>query len=333
MKYIDSEKMAEKLRRKLVRLNEKKILLAQLNETDEAKDSYTNVNCEGYGRVRSFSKYSLHLRNALKKEGTPIKPLLRGHEKKDKILSQAFQIAGCNWLCWYCFVDSSRRVGSLRDGKYFSADQILDMCVRELDNLSIIDLTGGQPDLVPEWSLWMMEEIEKRKMRDKVYLWIDDNLSSDYFWKFLNDEQIEYMKNFPKYSRAGCFKGFSEESFSFNTSVRSSLFQRQFEIFERFMRNGFDMYAYATFTGEPIRNIKEVMSIFVDRLQKIHHNLPLRTIPLKVSPFSANKQTINDKYLLALNFQYVAYEAWNNELQKRFKQNEIDMAYEDVDIS
>lgn len=28
----------------------------------------------------------------------------------------------------------------------------------------IIDLTGGQPDLVPEWALWMMREMIVRRL-------------------------------------------------------------------------------------------------------------------------------------------------------------------------
>ena len=61
MKHIDSDKLAKKLRGKLIDLANKKILIAQLVGSEEEKDNYTDVNCNGYGRVRSFSNYSLHL--------------------------------------------------------------------------------------------------------------------------------------------------------------------------------------------------------------------------------------------------------------------------------
>jgi len=55
----------------------------------------------------------------------------------------------------------------------------------------MIDLSGGQPDLTPEWIPWMMEELNNRGLTDKVYLWSDDNLSNDYFWKYLSDAEID----------------------------------------------------------------------------------------------------------------------------------------------
>lgn len=333
MKYINSEKLAEILRKKLVKMDEKKVLIAQLNESEEAKDVYTDINCGGYGRIRSFSKYSFHLRNALKGKNTPIKPLLRGCEKNNSIFSHAFQIAGCNWACWYCFVDKSRRIASCKNGKFFSAEQILDMHIGDAGNSNIIDLTGGQPDLVPEWVLWMMEAIEKKGLRGKIFIWVDDNLSSYNFWKFLSREQIEYMKMFPRHSRTGCFKGYDAESFSFNTKAHPDLFRRQFKIFDSFIKEGFDMYAYATFTGMPIHNIDKIMRIFVDELQKIHYYLPLRTIPLKVSLFSVNKKKISHEYLVAIEFQYTAYEVWHNELLKRFRQYELEIPYEKISLN
>ena len=51
----------------------------------------------------------------------------------------------------------------------------------------VLDLTGGQPDLVPEWILWMMCELRARGLERKVYVWSDDNLSNDYFWRFLSE--------------------------------------------------------------------------------------------------------------------------------------------------
>ena len=44
----------------------------------------------------------------------------------------------------------------------------------------VIDLTGGQPDITPEWVPWMMEALIDRGLSNHVYLWSDDNLSNDF---------------------------------------------------------------------------------------------------------------------------------------------------------
>ncbi len=332
MKYIDSDKLAKGLRKRLVNLNDKKVLIAQLLETEEEKDSYTKVNCHGFGRIRSFSNYSLHLRNSQKNKNEQIKPLLRGCDNSKVLLAQAFQIAGCNWNCWYCFVDMSRRIAQIKNGEYFSASELVGMFLA-VEDINILDLTGGQPDLVPEWILWVMEELDKRNLRNKIFLWVDDNLSTDYFWKYLNDGQIEYITKFPKHSRAGCFKGYDESSFSFNTGVSSRLFQRQFDLFKRFIKEGMDMYAYVTFTNKEDIHLDRNIKLFMDRLQRLHHNLPLRTIPLKIVSFSAVRSSNQENFSHALTFQFEVYSAWQNELYNRFDSREIDLPYEKISLA
>ena len=59
----------------------------------------------------------------------------------------------------------------------------------------MIDLTGGQPDLTPEWVPWMIQEIRARGLEDTVYLWSDDNLSTDYFWRYLSTNDIDLVRN------------------------------------------------------------------------------------------------------------------------------------------
>ncbi|MDA3840427.1 MAG: 4Fe-4S cluster-binding domain-containing protein [Patescibacteria group bacterium] len=331
MKYIDSDKIAKSLRNKLVELNAKKVLIANLTETEEEKDNYTKVNCDGFGRVRSFSKYSLHLRNSQKGKNEQTKPLLRGCANCKTLLAQAFQIAGCNWNCWYCFVDMSRRTAQVKNGEYLSSDELIDMFLT-VEKINVLDLTGGQPDLVPEWILWTMEELDKRNLRDKIFLWSDDNLSTDYFWRYLTRKQIEYIKMFPKYSRTGCFKGYDESSFSFNTGAKPELFQRQFDLFQRLVREGIDMYAYATFTNQDDIYLDRNIKLFVDKLQQIHHNLPLRTIPLKIVSFSTVCASNHDCGK-TIAFQFEVYNAWKNELCSRFSAKEIEMPYEKVSLS
>ena len=101
----------------------------------------------------------------------------------------------------------------------------------------MIDLTGGQPDLTPEWVPWMIQEIQSRNLDDTIYLWSDDNLSTDYFWRYLSDDDIELVCNERNYGRVCCFKGFDQESFTFNTLADESLFDRQFRSISEVLGN------------------------------------------------------------------------------------------------
>jgi len=80
-----------------------------------------------------------------------------------------------------------------------------------------------------------------------------------------------------------CFKGFDDESFSFNIQATLDLFARQFDLFSRLLAKGLDLYAYTTFTSPTADGVPTAMRTFVDRLQRISEALPLRTVPLEIS--------------------------------------------------
>jgi hypothetical protein len=186
------------------------------------------------------------------------------------------------------------------------------------DRPPMIDLTGGQPDLVPEWIPWTMEALQEEGLQDDVYLWSDDNLSNDYFWQFLSPKQIEFVATWPRYGRVGCFKGFDAASFAFNTAADPELFDRQFALLARLVSLGLDMYAYVTLTTPTAVGIDDAMPRFLDRLQAIHPNLPLRTVPLEVATFSPMRGRLKTVHQAALDHQHRALEAFCRELSDRF---------------
>ena len=59
----------------------------------------------------------------------------------------------------------------------------------------------------------MMSELKTRHLESEVYLWSDDNLSNDYFWRFLSEEERELVSTYRHYGKVCCFKGFNAESF------------------------------------------------------------------------------------------------------------------------
>jgi uncharacterized Fe-S cluster-containing radical SAM superfamily protein len=182
----------------------------------------------------------------------------------------------------------------------------------------MIDLTGGQPDLVPEWVPWMMETLKLRGVADHVFLWSDDNLSGDYFWTVLSDDQRDLVRSYPMYARVACFKGFDETSFCFNTLAAQEEFPRQFERFRRYVDYGIDIYAYVTLTSQDGVNVRPRMSEFVDRLQEIHPLLPLRTVPLEIKVYTPVEKRQNEMTRRAIEIQYEAVAAWQELLDQRF---------------
>jgi uncharacterized Fe-S cluster-containing radical SAM superfamily protein len=242
-----------------------------------------------------------------------------GLDQSDIIRAQIFQNAICNWRCWYCFVPFHLLSADQRHAAWLTAGQLVEFYLSLPARPPMIDLTGGQPDLAPEWVPWMMEALEDYGLADEVYLWSDDNLSTDYFWRYLSDQHIDRVRGFKNYGRVCCFKGFDQESFSFNTLAAPELFNQQFELFSRLMGLGLDIYAYATFTTPNPLNIPSKMATFIDRLQELDENLPLRTVPLEVQVFTPVQGRMNSTKMQSLAIQERVIHAWNEEIQRRFE--------------
>ncbi|MGH2749407.1 MAG: hypothetical protein ACRDK3_00780 [Actinomycetota bacterium] len=239
------------------------------------------------------------------------------------VRAQVFQNAVCNWRCWYCYVPFDLLSGNPKNSAMLTTRELVDLYLAEKDRPQVLDLSGGQPDLVPEWIPWMMEELMARGLHDNTYLWSDDNLSNDYFWRYLTTDDIDLVARYSNYGRVCCFKGFDSASFTFNTLADDSLFEQQFRLMARFIELGIDLYAYVTFTTPSAAGIAEAMARFVDRLQAVHPNLPLRTIPLKIEMFSPVEPRMDDVKKAALVHQLAAVDAWLDQLQERFTAGEL----------
>jgi len=322
------EKNNEILRGKIVDIQTKSIKLTKFQKLDECRDSNCHINCEGLGRLRKYENFGLFLEN---KDGVS-KRLLRGVDPAiEHFQTQVFQNVGCNIRCWYCFVDDCVLDASGSNAEWISIEQMVDMFLEENKEPFIIDLSGGQPDLAPEWCLWTMEELEKRKLRGKVFVWLDDNLlTMDIMEKYLSREQIRYMAEYPKHSRACCFKGYNNQSFHFN--IRNQMFDINEQIgnFKKLYDYGFDIYAYITLTGpKGSANIRDIEH-FINCIQDINYYLPLRIIPLKIVEFKATLTRMNGIYREALEEQYKAYDIWVNILRKYYNEKEINSPYEEI---
>lgn len=319
MASIRTDELSASLRDQSIRSDAREILIARIDGSAQEADLTEPANCQGYGRIRHFRTATaapwppnpLPMSPAAHRLGLPV---------GDVSNAQVFQNSACNWRCWYCFVPFKLLAANESVSGWLTTEQLVEMYLAERSRPLVIDCSGGQPDLVPEWVPWMMETLRSRGLEHGTYLWSDDNLSNDYFWRFLTAEQRRLMADYPNYGRVCCFKGFNAESFAFNTKAEPELFTRQFELFDRLLDVGIDLYAYATFTAPMDRHLGHDMRDFVDRLQAIHVNLPLRLVPLKIEAFGVVQPRVKAVHERAMMIQEDAVQAWNAEIADRFDQ-------------
>ena len=320
-KLINTDKWSSHWRHAGIDLETKRILVTNFLDTEQETDLSEPPNCEGFGRIRHFRRST--------SPGWPSNPLpidpackFLGTPAEDVARAQVFQNAVCNWRCWYCFVPFELLSANHKHAAWMSAAELLDLHLDQPEPAGVIDLSGGQPDLTPEWVPWMIQEIQSRGLEREIYLWSDDNLSTDYFWRALSIPEIDLVRGAKNYGRVCCFKGFDEGSFSFNTLADGALFSQQFDLFRRFVDLGIDVYAYVTLTSPTAERIVDRMRSFVDKLQTVHENLPLRTVPLEIQMFGPVLPRAGDEQREALKNQEIAIEAWSREIEDRYSLDE-----------
>ena len=314
---IDTLDFSARLRVKAINTGERQVLISRLDGSDQARDLTVPPNCGGFGRVRHFRQATSP---GWPTNPLPIVPAARalGLALPPTMTAQVFQNAACNWRCWYCYVPYNLLAADPARSAWLTAEELVALYAAEGERPLVIDLSGGSPDLVPEWVPWMMEALDAAGLSKSTYLWSDDNLSTEYLFDQLPATDVERMRAYRNYGRVCCFKGFDEASFSFNTRATPDAFTRQFDIMRRLLGLGLDVYGYATFTAPTAAGVRDHMARYVDRLQRLHSNLPLRVVPLEIVGFSPSAGRMDEARRAALNNQQAAIEAWHSELENRF---------------
>jgi uncharacterized Fe-S cluster-containing radical SAM superfamily protein len=328
MMQNNQNQLSASLRNKAIDIESQSILITAFKGSKQEKDLSVPANCNGYGRVRHF--------NLDAGEGWPLNPIpILPASKKlgvpfdNNIRAQVFQSSVCNWRCWYCFVDNKLLNGNHKYASFLNCDELVDLYSQESDPAPVIDLTGGQPDLTPEWVPWMMQALIKKGLSDKVFLWSDDNLSTDYLWKYLNVSQIELLASYKMYSRVCCFKGIDERAFSMNTGAETNLFSKQFELCQRLLGINLDLYCYITLTASTDTNFTYSIPKFFDRIQKIDELLPLRMVPLRIFKYTPVISRMKENMFEG---QLIAIKHWKMELSKRFSQEQLQLPITDIEL-
>jgi uncharacterized Fe-S cluster-containing radical SAM superfamily protein len=315
---IQTEAESERLRAISIDLDAGKVLISRLEGSDQEPDISEPVNCAGLGRLRHFGRASSAGWPA---NPLPLEPAVASLPRRasSPTVAQVFQNASCNWRCWYCYVPFNLLAAHPSRSEWKTPGELVDLWQSEPNPSPILDLSGGQPDLVPEWVVWTMQALRERGLERSTYLWSDDNLSTDFLWRFVSDADLELLGTYPSYGRAICFKGIDSRSFALNTTADPLLFDRQFDYARRLIDIGIDVFAYATITNDSKdADVQSQVNSFADRLQGVHELMPLRTIPLEIEVFGPVVPRMRDEHKRALAKQQLAIEAWMSMLQERF---------------
>jgi hypothetical protein len=169
------------------------------------------ANCNGYGRVR-------HLRLATA-EGWPTNPLpivpacrarnrtSAGDDDGARVPEGSLRLA----LLVLLRTEELLKADHSRSA-WFTSDELIDFYREIPDAPRIIDLSGGSPDLVPEWTPWMMRALTNASLAETTYLWTDDNLSTTYLFEALALADLVLLRSYRNYGRVCCVKGFDARS-------------------------------------------------------------------------------------------------------------------------
>src|SRR6266851_7702711 len=319
-KPIDTEKFAALLRARAIDIEGGRVLISRLVGSGQEVDLTLPANCNGYGRVRHFRMATA--------QGWPVNPLpivpacraLGIAPVPELMTALVFQNAACAWRCWYCFVPEELLKADLERSAWFTADELVALYREIPDAPRIIDLSGGSPDLVPEWTPWMMRALRNAGLDKSTYLWTDDNLSTTYLFDELAAADRDLLCSYRNYGRVCCIKGFDSRSFAFNTRAAPADYDRQFDILTRMIALGLDIYGYVTLTSPHEDGVAEGICDLLDRLQFIDPNFPLRVVPLRIQVFTPVEQRLekNNDRERSLRIQEEAIACWNAEIERRF---------------
>ena len=305
----------ELLRSRAIDFSNQRIRMSRFENSTQQQDMTLPSNCGDFGRVHHFKR---HPSNRWIENPLPQKPVSDYFHTPiaDVLPVQLFQLAVCNINCWYCFVDKKLRSGNPKHSAFCAPIDLLRAAKNE-NQPRVIVLSGGQPDLVPEYNLWFLQARETLDMEKSHFIWTDDNLSTDLFFKIMKPSQIDYMLKRPGYARVGCLKGFDAASAAYNTRTNLSFFDAQMKRLKRLCDTGFNQYAYVTLTTPDITNIDKRIGHFFDRIQtEIGEDFPLKMVPLEIYKYAVNTNRYND---LAAENQYIALNCWIREMNTRFR--------------
>lgn len=234
-----------------------------------------------------------------------------------------FQVAGCNYSCNYCYVPRELNAGNKKFGKFLSAKEIVDGFMEIRNNsdqpMNVIRISGGECMIVPEIIIDVYSEMMKQDK--ELYLWIDTNLSTI---EIIKKQKVEMSKILKEKNAGivGCFKGTCKKDFSVITGANPEFYKEQFETAKLLIDLGADFYIYIPAYVYNEQEAEEKLEKFLNKLQKINKNLPLRMEMLEVEDFPTAKINFElakkEGRAIPQTDQKIVFDLWYNKLLPKY---------------
>lgn len=308
---LDTARRDASLRPRVVDPATRGVFVSRIGGTPQERDLSTPTNCDGFGRVRHFRQ---HVVSGWPDNPLPIVPAARwlGVPPPAAMTAQVFQLAACAWRCWYCYVPYASLRAAPATSAWRTADALVDLYLNLDERSPVLDLSGGSPDLAPEWIAWTLEAVEQRGASPTTFVWSDDNLSSDRLLDREGRRTLEAIARYPNYGRACCLKGFDAPSFAYNTRAHPDGFEQQLAILEGYARSEMDLYLYLPLVGPPNAPARAQVEAILERLAAIRVDLPMRTVPLFIGRFGVMAGRVDADRERALDRQWELLEHWRD---------------------
>lgn len=256
----------------------------------------------------------------------------------------SIHVPRCPLNCWHCFVeecyrnncdsclsnnscDKSRRKMLEVKEDWFSAEAIikefLDQRINDLKygrHTNILRITGGEPFLVPNLIVEVLEELKMRDLNNEILVLVETSLLPlcKYNEKtIVTDDLLNRMASFNNICVYPCFHGISNENF-YHTTTEEIKLEYLFQALKRLISAGIDVYPSF---GSNVTPIEEVEN-FYNALLRINKLLPLK---FSLVEYDLNYEPIiNRKKLFDLSFEKkiklfnkgAVINKWNSLLQR-----------------
>jgi uncharacterized Fe-S cluster-containing radical SAM superfamily protein len=219
--------------------------------------------------------------------------------------------------CWYCYVPFELLAGNERRARWVTADELVELYATEAQRPLVLDLSGGSPDLAPEWIAWTMDALQARGLASSCYLWSDDNLSNDLLLGPEMRPVLRRIEAYRGYGRTCCLKGFDGASFEFTTSAAAEDFERQMSVLLGYLSTEMDLYAYITLVAPSAANARDAIRILFDRFQHVRAEFVGRIVPLRIERFGSMLHRLDEAREYALQLQDEIAAIWLEEIGER----------------
>ncbi len=316
MTRLGSENLVDTLRHRCVDIPQHRVLVSDIARSTQATDLSVPPNCSGIGRIRHFRT---HTANGWPPNVLPALPasLWLKRPMQEETKAQVFQLSGCPLRCWYCYVPYPLLSGNQHLSQWKSASDLIDLYLKEENRPDIIDLSGGAPELAPEWVSWMISELRTRELDQKVFLWSDDSLTTDLLLRPSMRDILKIMEQFGGYGKVCCLKGISPASFQFTTGADGEGFSRQLDILCGYLRTGLNLYGYITFAFPEEEGLAGTIDSLLDKIQSVDETFPARIVPLRVERFMNMVSRTSEHRNTAMRYQDEVVEIWEDRLSRR----------------